>query len=304
MGYHQKKINLKNLFQKSNNSYMTRVKLSLEDIVRNVFENKRKTSRECADFEAKEVVDNINEEKLKDACYGYILNPFPITYDNPLSLVMNSDRLCEGLITTYPLDKAITMIKDYFRLFDGMIKKEKCRNGEERISVSVFTTEDLLSKMKRAMSTFGYFLSSPKEENIKMNNWNTLKFEKKFQENVNEKLRSEEKILYHLSPRYKKDNILKCGLSPRSKNSLFSYPNRLYLIRGSVDEETIKKTAWMLEYYNNSKGNKDFYTLFTINLNLIPNDVAFYNDPNFTDGVYTTEYIKPNAIIDAKDFAL
>lgn len=283
---------------------MEHIRLSLEDIVRDVFENKRKASRECADFESKELVDRINEENIRDACYAYILNPFPVTYSNPLSLAMSSDRLCEGLITTYPIDKAISMVKDYFRLFDGMIKKEKCENGEDRISVTVFVTYDLLSKMKRAMSTFGYFLSLPKEENIKINNWNTLKFEKKFQENVSEQLRNEESILYHLTPKYNKDDILKCGLSPRSKNSLFSYPNRLYLIRGSVDEDVIKKTAWMLDYYNKSNGNKDFYTLFVIDLNLIPNDVVFYNDPNFTDGVYTTDYIKPNAIIDSKDFAL
>lgn len=48
-----------------------------------------------------------------------------------------------------------------------------------------------------------------------------------------------------------------------------------------------------------------FYKLnLTFGLDLLPNDTRFYTDPNFTDGVYTMDYIKPNAITDSKDFAL
>ena len=107
------------------------------------------------------------------------------------------------------------------------------------IKVAIPNVGRNLEMVKKAFSLCGYYMATPKEENIPQNQWVALQFEPITQEDISDKLRKEEKILYHWAPEFCIEKIKNIGLSPRSKNSSFDYPGRIYLIRGSVSQREL-----------------------------------------------------------------
>lgn len=45
------------------------------------------------------------------------------TFDNPLTIYMVNNNINEGLLLTYPIDKTINYIRDYFNLAPSQIQK-------------------------------------------------------------------------------------------------------------------------------------------------------------------------------------
>lgn len=214
------------------------------------------------------------------------------TYANPISL------LNEGLIISYPADKLIVYLKDYFGLDDGQIYKTT-NDGIDKINIYVNNIEQNVYILKNALDRCGYFLAFPKERNIPKNQWARLQFEPKFQENILEKLKQTEKYLYHLSPIKYNNKIKSIGFCPKTKNNLFDYPDRIYFIKGSVDRNSVlnfgkQLCGWRIKDHNISS---EKYVLYTISLSKIPDKVNFYIDTNFPDGVYTSDNLSPEVII-------
>lgn len=77
---------------------------------------------------------------------------------------------------------------------------------------------------------------------------------------------------------------------------MFNYPDRVYFVKGSVDDEYIKGLAYNLANVNKSKGNDGKYVFIKINVNKIDDNVKFYYDPNYTYGFYTRNNIRPDCI--------
>ena len=109
-------------------------------------------------------------------------------------------------------------------------------------------------------------------------------------------IRREEKNLFHLTPLYNKQKILTGGFSPRCRNEIFKYPGRIYFIRGSAGEEEIINLGIQLSQDNNSRGNDLHYVVFDIDVNKIGDEVKIYKDPNYKNGVFIDENIKPDCI--------
>lgn len=210
---------------------------------------------------------------------------------NPLSLT-------EGLIQSYPIDKTIEHVKKFFNLDSKQIRKIDCGNNIQQILVDIPVINANEELVINAFNKCGYHLGY---KNIFLdrfgNQWLSLQFEPKFQKDETLTIRQEEQTLYHLTPSYNKGKILNIGFSPRCKNEMFHYPNRTYFLRGSTDKNEILNLGQQLFYTNSSLGNNGDYILFQIDLSLVPDDVRFFIDSNHPYGIFTSDNIKPNAII-------
>lgn len=222
------------------------------------------------------------------------------TYNNPLTIWMFM-KLDEGLINTYPVDKVIEYVSNYFKFNIHQIYKKKAENDIYHIRVIIANRDNNFEIIKKAMRLCGYSLGAPKESEIHKYPVVELQFEPEHQTDESKKIRKEEKVLYHLTPMYNLGKIKHIGFSPRLRNELFSYPSRLYFLRGSVDENEILNLGKQLCKYNSSLGNDKKYALITLDLKKIPNDIKMFLDPNYLYGIFVTENISSDVIVDIKE---
>ena len=194
------------------------------------------------DKELKEFLNSLSEDELDKLCIYYADITHAAGHANPVTISMlNRPKINEGLIRTYPIEKTISYISSYFHLHPRqIIKKISAKNGISQIHVFVPSIKDNVQVMIDAMRSCGYYLGTPRLENIEPNTWVTLQFEPKIQEDNSEQIRNEENKLYHLTPYCNFGKIKHIGFSPRSKNELFNYPRGVYLLRGSLEDTEIK----------------------------------------------------------------
>ena len=217
------------------------------------------------------------------------------TFNNPLSYLMK-DKLNESLIQTYPIDKTVKYIRNYFNLKEDMVVPIK---NEDGIYIVVYMPNfgDNLEYMLKAMQFCGYYLASPRKELVEKDKWVELQFEPVHVVDNSQQIRKEERVLYHLTPSYNEGKIKNYGFIPKSKNSKFDYPDRIYLIRGCASREEIFNIGQQLYKNNKSERNNGLYTLYTIDLDKLPKNIRLFNDQNYSYGVYTTDNINIDAII-------
>lgn len=221
------------------------------------------------------------------------------SFDNPISCLMKHP-LDEALIKTYPMDKTIKYIKNYFNLSDDEIYPLDAFNGEKQIAIKVPIIGNNLGLVKKAFAFCGYYLGYPKEKDLKPNTIYELQFEKKFENDISKYIRENETTLLHLTPIYNLGKIRHIGISPKSKNASFDYPSRAYFIFGSKTA-LVNNLAWQLNNINANPINQGKYAVIKIDINRIPNHVKFYSDPNARYSVYTYDNIPPNAIIEFEE---
>lgn len=262
----------------------------VEDAVRNVVNTYSRTD-----------IDSLTKEEVEKMSVEYSKIPHIRTYGNPLTLYMPKP-INEGLIKTYPLKKTVQYIKDYFGLSDFQIRSDYVGNGISHIIVIIPIKGDNLEQMEKAMSLCGYYLGSPKREEIKDGKIMELQFEARIQNDETANIINKESVLYHVTPSYNVKKILSLGLSPRSKNSQFDYPDRVYLIRGSIPMAEVRNLAEQLYTNNSSKGNNGEYTLLTLDVARFNDSIRLFVDPNYPGGVYTTSNIPPDTIIETTPF--
>lgn len=157
--------------------------------------------------------------------------------------------------------------------------------------------------MDETMACFGYYNSCklpvskvfPKIKN--MNNWCVLQYEQRVQGFVNEKIREEE-YLYHIPPTNVEKKILKIGIVPKSKNAVFNYPDRVYLLKGSEKDVSYGLGGVANLLFQNSGNNaKGEYTVYRICVSKLPSNINFQLDYNFQPAsVFTADNIPPYAI--------
>lgn len=110
-------------------------------------------------------------------------------------------------------------------------------------------------------------------------------------------------MLYHWTRPELVNKILKNGLVPRSKNSFFSYPERIYVVKDSIPQTELMDLGSMLstslnfEKYENGQSFEQTLSLIQIDPKRLKQDFAFFIDPNYSDyGLYCLENIPPYAI--------
>lgn len=105
---------------------------------------------------------------------------------------------------------------------------------------------------------------------------------------------SDIKFLYHVTTDAKVDKILKNGLNPKSSNAMFRYPDRIYL---GLDPEMLE--CQLLPNLRKTKGKVNVdatYSILKVDISKIPSKNRFKVDPNYPDGVFTSDNIPPSAI--------
>lgn len=111
------------------------------------------------------------------------------TYWNPLTIHMRLP-LNERFVISFPIDTTIRHIKEYFSLEDWQIQKM----ADNKILVYIKYSKENLELLRRAMFLCGYFLSFPREESLTYGEIEPLQFEKRFDEDISESLKKEERI--------------------------------------------------------------------------------------------------------------
>ena len=99
------------------------------------------------------------------------------------------------------------------------------------------------------------------------------------------------KTLYHMTPSSKVDKILRKGLNPRSSNPFFAYPDRIYL---GLDPDKLEHVLLPAIKARGIKGGAR--TILEIDISNIPDRNRFKIDPNYPDGLFTSDNIPPSAI--------
>lgn len=221
-----------------------------------------------------------------------------MSMDNPLSLKWFGE-LTESLIKTYDVEAAKKHICKFFNLPEGYFRIVK--TGYTTICVlQIPVKECSVNDIMKAMEWYGYFCSH-KNTNQQFDDWAILKFEPKYDKNANELLK-DEKYLIHLTPIKHKEKIEKIGFVPKSKNNVFSYPERIYFVFGGNSPLDNIKLARRLRNANSE--HSETYVAFKIDVSRISDNMTFHVDPNLAGSIYTYDNLPPSVIVDEIEFEI
>lgn len=229
-------------------------------------------------------------------------------------------RIYEGIFHTFDANKVITYIKKKYHIFTDDISEADIEKtyGEfpsdftcHTIIITNFNIRRL-EELKKDMAMCGYYLAAPTEQELKqmVSQLVDLQFEERNPQSVDNGIIDREKYLLHITPIENLSKILKNGLCPSHRNLAFNFPDRVYLIRGSMDTTNngmyeIITLLSNLHYMSlpkwykrgeNYRGQMGEYALLKIFPNKIKPKVDFYYDSNYPYGFFTKGNINPSAI--------
>ena len=253
---------------------------------------------ETDDEEVKEFLRPLSHEDLEQIVIDYQSIDKISSFENPLTLHM--PYFINGYYSVnYPIDELTEYISSYFDMFPSQIRKQEQQEGNILIKVCIPVLADNIELLKQAFRLFGYRLRTPVDE-LKPGHFAWLHFEQK---DDAEEIRNKETTLYFLIAYRKRGCIEHFGHLPY-KNELFSYHRNIYLLKGSTDEEEIKKICTSKRDDNTAISDIDRFALYTIDLNKIPRDAKLYLDPTNTYGIYTPHAISQAAIINIEELKI
>lgn len=249
----------------------------------------------------KNIRDVFDRFTLTEYKHGMKLNFYMRTdYDTPFVGTM-VESINEGLIKTYPIDVTIRYICRFFNIKEGKnIWSKVDKNNIQKIYVKVPNYKEVLEALIHAFRLCGYHFENSVSKSFGINDGVgtiTHCFAPEHLDDISNLLRQECKYLYHITPKYNESKIKSIGFSPRIRNKVFNFPDRVYFIKDNIDENALLGMAYQLGYYNDSKGNNGEYVIFKVDLNKVPNNTKFFYDPSYNNGVYTTFNIRPNCIV-------
>ncbi|WP_146739363.1 hypothetical protein [Pseudoprevotella muciniphila] len=236
------------------------------------------------------------------------------TFDNINSYDIYNTMIDEGLIKTYPIDKTINYIVRKYGLDNRQVRVSPINNGivdVDIITIILRNTIDsnTLGDIKHDFQTCGYF-NNQKPTQIHNTNYLFFCFEPKFSQDVTTMVRQNYRYLYHSSPKIFQDKVMRCGLIPKSKNTLFLYPDRTFLMVGdnlNSQQINVLKNVQTERNSNcntlNQKETKE-HILITIDVSKIPQDVKFYCDPLSHRAIFTNDNIPRHSIVNVEPFTL
>ena len=238
------------------------------------------------------MLSNININELNEQYIDYSFSSLLCGFDNPLMLMLKENKKDYG----YPLEKVKKWVTKAYHLKDWQFRIE---SGENNIEVALIIADigNNEERVVKAMEYLGYFVSTSQKISQNGQDWLYIKFEPKFQDDVSFEIKQKYKELYHLTPQSNLENIAKYGLVPSSKNALYNYPDRIFLITDDIPTSEIKSLRMTLMLTNKNIDLKnDKYVLLVINLQKLPKNIKFYYDTNYQYGVFTDSIIPPQYI--------
>ena len=237
-------------------------------------------------------ISKIDIEILKKAYVDFRLMPKRISHDNVLS---NIPQLNEAEGDEMPADNIVIEIRKKYHLDEYLAFKLEANNNIYIyiITACIGENDKLIEDDMRKM---GYFLGCKGEIQIIYGMaFQTLQFEpySQMQNDETKNIKNVFNFLYHWTPEYCIDNILKNGLIPNHQNKFFNYPNRIYLMKGDSSFSEIEKLGRNLCKVNTNEQNNGTYFLLKVDINNLSDDIHFYYDSNSSIGIYTEQQIPP-----------
>lgn len=240
-------------------------------------------------------ISKIDIEILKQSYIDLRLVPTMTVYGDPLSSIPNVNEAKGDIM---PPDNVVNSIIKKYHLNSSLVAKVEASN---KIYIYIITAcignNDKL--IEDDMNKMGYFLGVRGDiQNIQGMLYQVLQFEpySQIQNDETTNVKQLYKYLYHWTPKYHLNNILKNGLIPNHQNKMFNYPQRIYLMKSDCDLFQMKDLGQQLCLVNTDKRNNGKYVLLRINLTNIDDDVHFYYDSNSNIGIYTEQAIPPTSI--------
>lgn len=250
------------------------------------------------DERSENIIKGISENDLKSCIIDYRCINDGFSYDDFAGLMLN-----EGIFATFPIDTTIRHLRRHFKIPEAMIGKSIGSDGNERINVTIATINDNYEVLKRIMHLCGYYRAYPpcNDNDIPKNKWVTFQFEP-CKPPADTTLLNGETTLLHITRSERAEKILRQGFVPKSKNSSFRYPERIYFLKGSMKNKWIQVASMLYAaaetaIYSDGKPLRRRYSCITVDIDNIPKNIEFFADANFKGGVYTEEYIPPSAIV-------
>lgn len=210
--------------------------------------------------------------------------------------------LVEGLVKTFPIETAKKHFINYLGMDESQFIIDE-NNGVKMAYIVIPNVADNIKIVEKGMEFYGYYLAKVTDVSGKISNIVELAFEPKHQDFCNNEVRKM-KYLYHVTPSYRIEKIMKNGLCPRHDNNNVYFPERIYLLSEKSLENEIKTLSYNLNIFLNKEKQTKEYAVLTIDTNLIPANVNFRKDGNYERGFWTTENIPPSCIVNVKNIEI
>ena len=240
-------------------------------------------------------ISDIDINVLRDAYRDLRLTPKVTSFDDILS---DLPGLNENFGDVLPADEVVEKIRKKYYFSSDLVKKVEAEN-----KISVYVVIALVginvTLIERDMDKMGYFLGLKQPpQTVNGMTFQVLQFEPKSekQNDETELIKSKYKMLFHWTPLYLYDIIMKNGLIPDCKNGLYRFPPRIYLIKGDSTPTELYNLGQKLCSINGDSRNNGEYALLGIDITKLEDNVCFYLDPNSDIGVYTEDKIPSNII--------
>lgn len=202
---------------------------------------------------------------------------------------------------TADADKTIEDLKLKFDFNNQWQVQKVVANNQVSIIVAVGFIGENENLLIEAMNNAGYFNSFRIENDIRGMKWLKLQFEPMYEEDKTDDIRKSG-AAWHWSPSYNEEAILQNGFIPKTENTLFSFPPRIYFMKAGIPIAEVINIGKILYLQNKDKRNNGEYTLFFIDTLDLPEECKFYYDPNLKNAMYTDATIPPDVIIRHKKF--
>lgn len=200
-----------------------------------------------------------------------------------------------------PIEEVKSEIITRFNLAPEQFQKVKAANDLE-LAVIIPDIDFVKNDIIRCMKHLNWNLSSEVDviynTKYREHHYIQMRFEPMFSYNANDIVKKWNR-LYHITTKSNLKSILQNGLLPKSDNWRFKYPPRVYLIKGNVGKIKMKQIASAL-YDDRPDYDNESIVQLTIDASKLSEDVDFYLDTLFEDGIYTYNEIPPEAIIDSR----
>lgn len=208
------------------------------------------------------------------------------------------DRLCdefpimEAVNDILPPDEVIHKICQKWNLASNCaIKLEKPHKISVYLIIAKIGENEKL--IEDDMKRLGYFLGWSKEISLMGVPYLKLQFEPycQLQEDITDEIKGKYKALYHWTPNYNVESIMRGGLVPNHQNSMFNFPPRTYLIATEPNSREMFVLGQKLCLKNENLKNNGDYTLLQVDTAGLNDNIRFYYDPNSSIAIYTEQLI-------------
>ena len=213
-------------------------------------------------------------------------------------------------LTTHRFDNAKSIVQRIAKTYDVIVdseefsyntishKTDKFDDVVVKVIIPVHRddiTDDEYKGIEKWMRFIGYEFSRKYKNNFGAIVYEFIPFK---QDAISYDSPAMTRYIYHICPNKVKDKIMKYGLIPKSKNTLYSYTERIHFFTANTPKKELKFMCFQLSA--NSENADGGYSLLTIDTHKIKN-IDIYKDLTYEFGVYSNEPINKSAIVAVED---